>query len=422
MFFNVYKENNILELNLIKLLLQGSNYNLYFGSIDLAAMRENYPELHYIYRSLDDLHQKHPDKDFSIDELSSYFFVKYPDAKKETYTDLFDRAQAAQIDDEVGASILQQIKQRQRALKLSEVAFAFTQGRSSSAALAELVAGFETEEEVVNDIVGLDLDLDSLLDGAVRTSGLRWRLDFLNKSLGSLRAGDFGFIMKRPETGGTAFLASEVSYMLDQTDQHIIWINNEEQDNKVAIRIYQAYFGITLSELLANATRYKAAFKQRVGDKLKFFGIEHSNKESITKINRQYKPALIVYDQIDKILGFEADRDDLRLGAIYQFVREECKAYGAAIGVTQADGTAEGVKYLNMGHTANSKTSKAAEADFILGLGKSHNPNEENSRFISICKNKLFGDSDTLPQFRHGHMEVLIKPQIMRFEDVISYG
>lgn len=228
--------------------------------------------------------------------------------------------------------------------------------------------------------------------------------------------------MKRPETGGTAFLASEVSYMLDQTDSHIVFLNNEEQDNKVAIRIYQAYFGITLKELMANATRYKAAFKQRVGDKLKFFGIEYSNKEAITKINQKYKPALIVYDQIDKIQGFEADRDDLKLGAIYQWARELCKPYGAAIGVTQADGTAEGVKYLNMGHTANSKTSKAAEADFILGIGKSHNPNEESDRFISICKNKLIGDADTLPQFRHGHMQVLIRPEVMRFEDVISYG
>ena len=237
-----------------------------------------------------------------------------------------------------------------------------------------------------------------------------------------MRKGDFGFLMKRPETGGTAFLASEVSYMLDQTDGTIVWINNEEQDNKVALRVYQAYFGIPLSELTANAARYKALWNEKVGSKFKFFGLEYSSKANIEKINEKYKPTLIVYDQIDKIQGFEADRDDLRLGAIYQWARELCKPYGAAIGVTQADGSAEGVKYLNMSHTANSKTSKAAEADFILGIGKTHNPEQESSRFISICKNKLIGDMDSLPQFRHGHMEVLIKPQIMRYEDVISYA
>jgi len=406
---------------LIKLLLLGGNYNSYFSNIDLAALRESYPELHYIYRCLDELHQQHPDRDLTLDELSAFFFAKYPDSKRDTYTELFKRVSEAEIGAEVGGGILRQIKQRQQALKLSEAAFAFSQGRSSLEKIREIT--FD-DAGVSDDAVGegIDLDLDVLLDSAVRIPGLRWRLDFLNKSLGSLRQGDFGFLMKRPETGGTAFLASEVAHMLDQVDGHIVWLNNEEQDNKVAIRVYQAYFGITLKELVANATRYKAAWKQRVGDKLKFFGIESSNKEAITNINSKYKPKLIVYDQIDKIQGFDADRDDLRLGAIYQFARELCKPYGAAIGVTQADGTAEGVKYLNMGHTANSKTSKAAEADFILGLGKTHNPNEESDRFISICKNKLIGDSDTLPQFRHGHMQVLIRPEIMRFEDVISYS
>lgn len=172
---------------------------------------------------------------------------------------------------------------------------------------------------------------------------------------------------------------------------------------------------------MGNSKKYKELFKERVGDKFKFFGIGYSTKSWIEKINQKYKPALIVYDQIDKVQGFEADREDLRLGSIYQWVRELCKPYGAAIGVTQANGNAEGQKYLDMSHTANSQTSKAAEADFILGIGKTHNPEEENDRFISICKNKLIGDEDTMPRFRHGRMGVLIKPEVMRYEDVISY-
>lgn len=406
---------------MIKLLLQDSNYKSYFSTIDLRSVKENHPEIWHLYRCIAHLHETHPGKDFTIDELSALFFSRYPDANEDTYSDLLKRASEAQISDEVGASILAQIKQRQGALKLSEVAYAVSQGRSSVEEVRRLLDTIEAEPTVTEEIDGLDLDLDGLLDSAVRIPGLRWRLDFLNKSLGSLRRGDFGFLMKRPETGGTALLASEVSYMLDQTDGHIVWINNEEQDNKVALRIYQAYFGVTLAELMANATRYKAAFKQRVGDKLKFFGIEHSNKAALEKIIATYQPALIVYDQIDKITGFDGERDDLRLGSIYQWAREMCKPYGAALGVTQADGTAEGVKYLNMGHIANSKTSKAAEADFIFGIGKTHNTEQESSRYISICKNKLIGDTDSLPVFRHGAMEVLIRPEIMRYEDVIQY-
>lgn len=370
---------------------------------------------------LQELHEQHPDTDLSFDELSTYFFAKYPDSKQETYLELIKRASEAEIGDGVGAGILQQMKQRQAALKLSEEAFAFSQGRSSIEKLHELSTKINQPLEVEDDIDGLDLDLDGLLDSAVRIPGLRWRLNFLNVSLGSLRRGDFGFLMKRPETGGTAFLSSEVSYMLDQTDGNIIWLNNEEQDEKVALRVYQAYFGVTLRELMANATRYKVIWNERIAGRFRFYGTEFSSKSGIERICHKYKPALIVYDQIDKITGFDADREDLRLGAIYQWARDLCKPYGAALGVTQADGTAEGQKWLNMNHTANSKTSKAAEGDFIFGIGKTHDPNLESSRFISICKNKLIGDEDSLPQFRHGRMEVLIKPEIMRYEDVINY-
>lgn len=356
-----------------------------------------------------------------MDELASYFFAKYPGADKDTYQDLFKRASEAEIDEEVGRGIFLELKRRQAALKLSEEAFAFSQGRSSIERVAELSAAIDAPATVVNDVQGIDLDLDNLLQSAVHQQGLRWRLNFLNKSLGSLRRGDFGFLMKRPETGGTAFLASEVSYMLDQTDGNIVWINNEEQDNKVALRVYQGYFGVDIHELSANATRYKELWQRQVGDKFQFFGIEYSNKKAIENICAKYKPVLIVYDQIDKIKGFEADRDDLLLGAIYEWARNLCKPYGAAIGVTQADGSAEGVKYLNMSHTANSKTSKAAEADFILGIGKSHSDDDEFARYINICKNKLLGDADSNPAFRHGRVQVTIRPNIMRYEDVINY-
>ncbi len=409
------------ELNTLKLLLKAANYKQYFSSIDLSFIKENYPEVHYLYKVLQELHEQHPETDLSFDELEAYFFAKYPDSKKETYQELIKRAAEAEIGDEVGAGILQQMKQRQAALKLSEEAFAFSQGRSSVEKLKEVSAALDTPQEIADEIDGLDLDLDRLLDSAVRIPGLRWRLNFLNASLGSLRKGDFGFLMKRPETGGTAFLASEVSHMLDQTDGSIIWINNEEQDEKVALRVYQAYFGVTLRELTGNATRYRQIWNERVGGRFRFYGSEFSNKAAIERICAKYKPALIVYDQIDKIQGFEADREDLKLGAIYQWARDLCKLYGAAIGVTQANGTAEGQKWLDMSHTANSQTSKAAEADFVFGIGKTHDPNQEFSRYISICKNKLIGDEDSLPQFRHGRMECLIRPEVMRYEDIIEY-
>ncbi len=59
------------------------------------------------------------------------------------------------------------------------------------------------------------------------------------------------------------------------------------------------------------------------------------------------------------------------------------------IAVCQADGSGEGVKWLNMGNVANAKTSKQAEADWILGIGKTNDEGLEYMRHFCISKNKL---------------------------------
>jgi replicative DNA helicase len=77
-----------------------------------------------------------------------------------------------------------------------------------------------------------------------------WRLKSLNTALGSLRMGDFGFVFARPETGKTTFLASEVTFMAEQTEGNILWFNNEEQGGKVKSRCYQATLGLTTKAII----------------------------------------------------------------------------------------------------------------------------------------------------------------------------
>ncbi len=408
------------ERDLLPLLLKQSCYEAYFHFVDLQHIRDNYKELYYLYLSVKSLHEKFPGRDHSLEALQTYFFALYPDVAQEAYVDLFKMLQEAPVDPEVGVGILKQIKQRQQAVKLSEEAIKVATGYGDLSKLKELADGID-QIEVVTDEEPYGMDLEEILHSAILKPGLRWRLESLNKSLGSLRDGDFGFLFKRPETGGTAFCASEAGYMLDQAERPIFWFNNEESDNKVKLRIYQSYFGITLEQLLANPKKYAASFKERVGDKFRFYGIDYCNRQTIEELVAKHKPQLVLYDQLDKISGFEAERDDLLLGAKYQWARELCKQGHAAIGVTQADGTAEGVKWLTMQHVANAKTSKQAEGDWILGMGKTHADGAENVRYLSICKNKLLGDPDSIPDLRHGRFEVWIEPSIMQFKDIMKY-
>jgi hypothetical protein len=309
------------------------------------------------------------------------------------------------------------------ALKLSEEAYRVSAGLSSGEKLVdffEQIKSGKVDHEYLEPEVN---DLDVLLNTAFKEKGLRWRLDFLNKSLGSLRPGDFGFLFKRPESGGTAFCASEVGYMLPQTDRNVVWFNNEESNHKVQLRVYQAFFGIPIDQLASNPQRYKEVFQEKVGNRFKFFGIDRCNKRDIERIIEELDPALVVYDQLDGVTGFAADRNDLMLGEIYKWARKLTKTGSghAAIAVTQADGTAENTRWLTMQHVSEAKTTKQATADWILGMGKIHDDGAEYVRFLNISKNKLLGDEDSIPELRHGRAEVMIKPEIMQFVDVIKY-
>lgn len=279
----------------------------------------------------------------------------------------------------------------------------------------------EKVEENDDNLFSTD-DLTILVNNALKTPGLRWRLTTLNQMLGSLRKGDFGFVFARPETGKTTFLASETTFMCEQLgdeDGPILWINNEEQSDKVMIRCVQATTGATLPQLYSNLGGYNDIFKQITKGKLKIIkDVAIVHKSLVEKLCRRYKPSLIIFDQIDKIVGFDSDREDLRLGAIYQWARELAKQYAPVIAVCQADGTGEGVKWLTMSNVANAKTSKQAEADWILGIGKVNDPGYENVRYLHLSKNKLMGDEDTIPDQRHGRREVIIDANIARYVDI----
>lgn len=248
--------------------------------------------------------------------------------------------------------------------------------------------------------------------------GLGFRLGSLNQSLGPLRKGNFGFIFARPESGKTTFLASEVTHMAGQTSQPILWFNNEQVGTEVMLRCYQAALGLDLTQLYLDLEGNRKRYMDVTKDNIKLKDSASIHWKQVEKVCERYQPSLIVFDQIDKIKGFDNDREDLRLGSIYIWARELAKLYAPVIGVCQADGSGEGQRWLSMANVANAKTSKQAEADWILGIGRVNDAGYDNLRFMHLSKNKLSGSPDTDPKRRHDRWEVLIEPECARYKDL----
>ena len=411
------------ELSIIKNLLVYAEWCKWKDKLSIKDLPK---QLAPLYSVVDTFHETNTDGiDLTIVDLSNLLFaIKHSD--HEYYKGILTTLENLDVSTTTTSILLQSFVENRLLKEISLAAYDITEGRGKKEDFLQLLTTYNTasstpttsgEFEFITD------DLEQLLDETFRKPGLRWRLNALNRMLGSIRGGDFGFIFARPEAGKTTFLASETTYMAEQLPEDagpIIWFNNEEAGNKVKIRCYQASLGASLAAINSNPTGAKKSFLAKTKGKLLLLNPKGSiNKRMVEKIVEEYQPSLVLYDQIDKITGFTNDREDLRLGAIYQWARELGIRHNfPSIAVCQADGTGEGQKWLTMGNVANAKTAKQAEADWIIGIGKTPEVGYENLRYLHASKNKLAGDPDTDASLRHGKCEVIIRADIARYVDI----
>ena len=411
----------MVEELIIKLFMtERTAYDRFYKHLNLSYIKTNFVGLYKLFIVIHSYYEKSDKTSMSKSDLELAYHSNYllEDSERNELSDLLDRILDLELTEQNVYAYLNAHKQRCIAGELAKLALDVEDGTAKVEELLNKFNELEHEDTETEDATPVNMNLHEIYESQIQTPGLRWRLDWLNKSLGSLRKGDFGFIFARPETGKTTFLASEMTHMVSQTDGDILWFNNEEQGKKVAVRCFQALFGLTNKELFDGKENNANKYKEQVGNRIKIYDYEDSSSTSrIESIIKNTNPALIIFDQIDKVRGFKSDRYDLELKKLYQWAREMAKLYAPVIAVSQAGGTGEGKVWLTMDDVDSSKTAKQGEADWILGIGKEQD-NTSNMRYLNISKNKLLGDEDTLPDLRHGNQQVMIKPNIARYEEL----
>ena len=415
------------KLVLLKFLVDKDHYTKFRNYISIGEHEDK--RINNLFLSLDNLHENNDV--FTVDDIFVNYYNVIQVTKKEDqeFLEIYrDKVKNYDLSEFTIEKLLlnSYFKEKLGSIAIDLMAVQdghkdFEDVRTSFDELVEI----STSTSIVSNhdknplvVLGDELDLESLYNDTVKTPGLRWRLESLNKSLGSLRKGNFVFIFARPESGKTTFLASEITHFASQTNDPILWFNNEQEGKQVLLRIYQASLGLTLHQLMEDRNGNTERFRELGGRNIKIVDGEAIHRRDVESFCKRHSPSCVIFDQIDKLKGFNGDREDLRLGSIYQWARELAKRFCPVIAVTQANGTGEGVKWLTMDHVSESKTSKQAEADAIIGIGKTNDPNLEFVRHINISKNKLLGDEDTIEEQRHARIDVIIEPEIARFRDL----
>lgn len=308
---------------------------------------------------------------------------------------------------------------------IAEKALEVKEGRANLDEVGELVA--KHDKELGRAINPADLFVTGGVAGVLAEAaapGFDWRLNELNISCGPLRKGDFVLVAAFVETGKTTFVASEISHMATQIkDQRpVVWINNEERSDKVLLRIQQAALGLSLKDIQADPVVAQEAYDKMMGMPNRILVLSNDSTlchvSKLTPLLRDINPALIVFDQLDKvgIAPMRDENDASRLGRLYKWARDLSHEYGPVIAVSQTDASSEGDQYIRMNQLRGSKVDKPGEADAIITIGKDSDKSRPNARYLHVPKNKLFGGPMSDEAHRHGYWEVSIEPTIARYE------
>ena len=347
--------------------------------------------------------------------------AKMDPAKQAVYKEMFKAMEEMKVPDEADIKpLMDGLITRDHAAQIAEQALRISDGEFGCdfTSIIELV---EKRNTAIGKVDGVDRNvLVPTLDAleSVTSPGLQWRLECLNESCGDLRKGDFVVVGTRPDTGKTTFLASESTYMAPQLPEgkRVLWINNEEDGNKVFRRIIQSALGWTSAKMDSHLPVALAEYEKLMGgmDRIVMLNKADVHVRDVDHLCEKYDAGLLIFDQLWKVHGFDAEAGNevVRQTMLFNWARERAKQYAPVITVHQADGTAEGQKWIDMSRLYGSKTGIQGEADAIITIGRL--PEEGNKRYLYVPKNKMAGGN---PAMRNGRYEIEIVPELGRWKE-----
>jgi replicative DNA helicase len=381
-----------MERQLLKKLL---SYDFYVENKKYILKEFFEGEFRLVYETIAQAHDKYTE-DLTPEWVGQLFKTYYPAstaAGKINVANLLDDiAQEDEPPDELAADILKDLFEKEIARKIAEVAVEVINGNKKLADLNIACVDIDKSIEDVTNYDTIDFNLEDFLDVTSSKNLFAFRHPELQRYVGGAGRGNFVIIFARPEAGKTAFAVYNTAGYLTQ-GLRVAYFANEEPARRVYLRL--------VSSMLE---RSEAIIREDVEDAKKCFSQYTDNLNMIDCVGMDIKdvdvwvgantPDVIVLDQIDKFrVDGKFNRDDERLGKLYEYAREIAKRNNClVIGISQASADGDGHTRLDFSMLAGSKTSKAAEADLIIGIGYNKQVEEENSyRMLHISKNKING-------------------------------
>jgi replicative DNA helicase len=416
---------DVLDLDILTFLSDRSNYEKYGEVVDKGLCTKVSWRL---VQDFGEYYENHPEVQQIDSDFTLWFRVdKHPGMKSdeaESYGAIINNIQSKK-DDGFGVSdtFVDTLKMARTKATILHLTDDLDSGRINLSEFSTRVSALYEPIRAGDSGGPVILDLEELAKNGRDKNGVYWRLEDLNKSVGPIRKGDLVIVAKRPEVGGTSFLASELTFMFEQLgDKDAVIFNNEEAPDKIYTRVVSAALGVDYRTMMSNPVHYANEYTKFLdGRKI---DIIHSTSMLASDIRRRLDSGNYGLLGVNVLLkvgvpGRMEDHDKL------QYVGEELRSlasdYCPVIGITQADPSAEGVRYIHQDRIYKSKTALQGEADVLLMIGMDYDE-PPDTRFIHVAKNKIPPAPCTDPSVSHIMSEIKFDGQLGRFSSKLFKG
>lgn len=363
-------------------------------------MRTMFPsELGDLYDTIVDGHDKY-DRNLTVGEVRELYRVNNPTAtraKRELLAEILDDISAyAPMGEDVAQDVLTKLWQQEVGRRIADMGLAMMEGTPEKIhEIKELIEKSENGFVPDDDIQPITTSVEELLEYEANENCWEFNIPTLAKAVRGGKGGEFMIGFARPEIGKTAFYVSLAmapnGFCAQGANVHII--TNEEPAKRTMLRAVMAYTGYSKEQIYMNRSHASEKFTE-IAPNITMLDNVDASIEWLNKYCANKKPDILIIDQLDKLnVSGTFARTDEKLREIYLKFREICKRHDVfGIGISQASADAENKTNVTYAMMENSKTGKAAEADLIIGIGKSDiTDNNDSRRYLTISKNKLTG-------------------------------
>jgi KaiC/GvpD/RAD55 family RecA-like ATPase len=386
------------KVMVLKGLLNRSRYLTYAPALQKLTSFGEEPTT--ILKAIESYYDSYPDQEkISVDELRTYFDLNWPKIKNpEIYQEYLSNMASVDVGNE--ALLVESLNKIVGQDICSEIALEAEEGMISHTdqilKIGELIEQYKEitgtiEQEGDEEI---SLDLDALMEEE-KTFDVHWRLPFLRETLGRPKPGTLGQIFACPETGKSSFGISEATHFARQfkdPGDKVLYMNNEEPIQRLAIRMYSAGLKRTMDQILKHKNDAKKWFLEKIAPNMVCRGQVYTIYQ-VEEYLKRYSPKIAIIDQGPKVNLPQSDASDVKkLQLIYERYRRLASQYDCMIvSMAQADADAAGKRWLSLENLYYSKVGVQGELDFAVGIGIDKDQVNGPKRYLNVCKNKLTG-------------------------------